>query len=77
MGDFVYAISSGGVTVTNLSSLETVDEVTLSPSTYYDYYNVEESESESSQSEEEKEEHESSETEGSDSSGSPPPPNES
>ena len=75
MGDFVYAISSGGVTVTNLTSLETVDEVTLTPSTYY-YYSIE-SETETSQSEEEKEEHESGETEGSDSSDSPPPANES
>ena len=75
MGDFVYAISSGGVTVTNLTSLETVDEVTLTPSTYY-YYSIE-SETETSQSEEEKEEHESGETEDSDSSDSPPPANES
>ena len=75
MGDFVYAISSGGVTVTNLTSLETVDEVTLTPSTYY-YYSIE-SETETSQSEEEKEENESEETEASDSLGSPPPANES
>ena len=38
MGDFVYAISSAGITATNLTTLEETDRVALPQSTAYDRY---------------------------------------
>ena len=38
MGDFVYAISSAGVTATNLSTMEESDSLTIPRSSPYDYY---------------------------------------
>ena len=38
MGDFVYAISSAGVTATNLSTMEESDSLTIPRSSSYDYY---------------------------------------
>ena len=38
MGDYIYAISSGGVTVTNLTSLEESDRVLFDVENPYYYY---------------------------------------
>ena len=38
MGDFVYAISSAGITATNLTTLEESDRVNFPQSTAYDRY---------------------------------------
>ena len=38
MGDFVYAISSAGITATNLSTMEESDSLTIPHSSPYDYY---------------------------------------
>ena len=38
MGDFVYAISSAGVTATNLSTMEESDSLAIPRSSPYDYY---------------------------------------
>jgi hypothetical protein len=53
MGDYVYAISSGGVTATNLTSMEQSASVQLdyqSPYNYYYYDDVAVSESETDSS---------------------------
>ncbi len=72
MGDYIYAISAGGVTATNLTTMEQSSAVELTPEYYYNYYYYEDvavSDGEGSESK-------SSETEDSDgsdsSSGSPP-----
>ena len=38
MGDYIYAISAGGVTATNLTTLEQSSSVELTPEYYYNYY---------------------------------------
>ncbi|MEC8736498.1 MAG: hypothetical protein VXX39_06030, partial [Candidatus Thermoplasmatota archaeon] len=53
MGDYIYAISAGGVTATNLTSLEQsaaieLDKPTYDYYTYYDYVEEEEPEEERS-----------------------------
>lgn len=57
MGDFIYAISHAGVTVTNLTTMETVDSVILREAVEPDYYRYE-SEGETSSSSEEMEDSE-------------------
>jgi uncharacterized secreted protein with C-terminal beta-propeller domain len=38
MGDYIYAISAGGVTATNLTTMEQSSAVELTPEHYYNYY---------------------------------------
>ena len=38
MGDYIYAISAGGVTATNLTTMEQSSAVELTPESYYNYY---------------------------------------
>ena len=53
MGDFIYAISHAGVTVTNLTTMETVDSLILREAVDYDDLYWEEGESVSSDGAEE------------------------
>ena len=57
MGDFIYAISHAGVTVTNLTSMETVDTLILREAVEPDNYRYE-SEGETSTSSDDREESE-------------------
>ena len=75
MGDYIYAVSAGGVTATNLTTMEQSSAVELTPESYYNYYYYEDV----AVGVEDGEETESSETDDSDgsdgsdsSSGSPP-----
>ena len=59
MGDFVYAISSAGITATNLTTLEETDRVNLPQSAAYDRYAYDDatvSESEGEERDEERDE---------------------
>ena len=72
MGDYIYAISAGGVTATNLTTMEQSSAVELTPESYYNYYYYEDV----AVADGEETESKPSETEDSDgsgsSSGSPP-----
>lgn len=67
MGDFVYAISSAGITATNLTTLEESDRVIFPQSTAYDRYaydDATESESEGEERDEERDEERNEERDG-------------
>ncbi len=51
MGDYIYAISAGGVTATNLTTMEQSSAVELTPDYYYNYYYTDNQESETSDKE--------------------------
>lgn len=66
MGDFVYAISSAGITATNLTTLEESDRVNFPQSTAYDRYAHDDAvaESEGEEWDEEREEERNEERDG-------------
>ena len=64
MGDFVYAISSAGITATNLTTLEESDRVNFPQSTAYDRYAHDDAISESEGEERDEERHEERDGEG-------------